>query len=103
MVAFGALARSESHVGLAPGGEERWECAHVAGRCAAAAEGYSKLRITLFVEKTAGAHDAHPLGDGVQRFVPGNGRPPRVLVASLSWIGSLHGARDAVGVVGFLD
>src|SRR5207237_672177 len=86
----------------APRGEKGREAAEVRGRGAAGAEGDGQPRVAVLVHEAVVADRAQLVGQRVERLVPGDRRPARVLVLALAWVGPLHRTLHAVGVVELL-
>ena len=103
VIALHPLSAAKAHIERSPCRQEGGECSHILGRGAAAAEGYGQPRKTAFVLCPAGAHVAHPPGNGIQRFFPRYRDETRVLVAAFFRVGALHRRPNPVRVVGLLD
>ena len=86
----------------APRREERREAAEVGGRGAAGTEGDGQPRVAVLVHEAALADGPELAGQGVERLVPRDRLPARVLVLALARVGPLHRTLHAVRVVELL-
>ena len=103
MIAFGGAARAEALVDRPPGFEVGQEGPRVPEWRAASAGGQRHPRIALLIQQAAAADVVELVGDHVQRLVPGDFRPARILIPTLLRIGSFHRLENAVGIIQLLD